>query len=152
MQARPSFVTGASGKPGSRVAVILRSANVIYLALAGLLLLSIGGAILLVPHAFHGNNGIELGTDPTFLSEVRAPGGLLAGSAILALASVFRPDLRALATQLLVLVYGSFGIARLASIVLDGMPADSIIGAMITELVVAAIGVAICWLQRSGAE
>lgn len=125
------------------------SITTIYLAIAGLLLLAIGGAILLAPHAFHGSNGIELGNNPTMLSEIRAPGGLLAGAAILALISVFRLGLRAFTTPLMVLIYGSFGLARLLSIMQDGMPAGSIIGATILELVVAAIGIAILWRQRN---
>ena len=56
--------------------------TVIYLVISALLLLTIGSAILLAPHAFHGGNGIILGDDPNLLSEVRAPGGLLAASGV----------------------------------------------------------------------
>ena len=121
----------------------------IYLTLAGLLLLAIGGAILLAPHAFHASNGIELGNNPTLLSEIRAPGGMLAATAVLALISVFRLSLRAFTTPLLVLVYGSFGLARLVSMVQDGMPADSIVGATVLELIVAAVGVALLWSRHN---
>jgi hypothetical protein len=124
------------------------SVTTIYLAIAGLLLLVIGAAILLAPHAFHGSNGIELGNNPNMLSEVRAPGGLLAGSAILALISVFRRGLRAFSTRLMVLVYGSFGLARLVSMAMDGYPSSSIVGATLLELIVAAIGIAVLWRQR----
>lgn len=124
----------------------------IYLTLAGLLLLAIGGAILLAPHAFHASNGIELGNNPTLLSEIRAPGGMLAAAAMLTLFSVFRLSLRAFTTPLLVLVYGSFGLARLVSIVQDGMPAGSIVGAAVLELIAAIIGIAILWQQRAAAD
>ena len=41
--------------------------TVVYLVIAGFLLLAIGGAILLAPHAFHGGNGIPLGDTPSGL-------------------------------------------------------------------------------------
>ncbi|MEM7611553.1 MAG: DUF4345 domain-containing protein [Pseudomonadota bacterium] len=124
----------------------------IYLMLAGLLLLAIGGAILLAPHAFHASNGIELGNNPTMLSEIRAPGGLLAASAVLALISVFRRRLRAFTTPLLVLIFGSFGLARLVSMAQDGIPGGSIVGATVLELIVAAIGIAILCRQQAAAD
>ena len=123
--------------------------TVIYLVIAGLLLLTIGSAILLVPHAFHGSNGIILGDNPNLLSEIRAPGGLLAASGIMILASAIRVRLRASAVQLTTLVYGSFGLARLVSMALDGMPSNSIVGATVLELVVASIGSALLLQARA---
>lgn len=118
----------------------------VFLFISGLLLLMIGGSILLVPQAFHiVGNGIVLGDDPNLLSEIRAPGGLLAGSAVLILIGTFRPDLRSLAVTLTVLVYGSFGLARLLGLVLDGMPSTGLVGATVIELVFAAIGLRILW-------
>ena len=114
-----------------------------YLAMAGLLLLGIGSSLLFVPHAFHGSNGIDLGSNPNLLSEIRAPGGLLAASGTFALISVAWRDLRVFTMQVTVLVYGSFGLARLVSLAMDGMPSGSIIGAAILELLVAAVGVAL---------
>ena len=121
----------------------------IFLFLSGLLLLGIGSAILLVPHAFHAGNGIVLGDDPSLLSEVRAPGGLLTASSILILFGTFRRSLRSLAMGLTVLVYGSFGLARLLGLALDGMPSSGLVGSTAIELIVAAIGLLI--LYRSGA-
>ncbi|MEO1037662.1 MAG: DUF4345 domain-containing protein [Pseudomonadota bacterium] len=117
--------------------------TVIYLVTAGLLLLAIGGAILLAPHAFHGGNGINLGDNPNLLSEIRAPGGLLAASGIIILAGAFRTKMRAPAVQLTSLVYGSFGLARIVSMALDGMPSSSIVGAAALELIVAFVGLVI---------
>ena len=117
--------------------------TVAYLVIAGLLLLIIGGAILLVPHAFHGSNGIILGDNPNLLSEIRAPGGLLAASGIMILVGAFRVRLRASAVQLTTLVYGSFGLTRLVSMALDGTPSSSIVGATSLELMVALVGLVI---------
>lgn len=123
--------------------------TLIFLFLSGLLLLGIGSAILLVPHAFHASNGIVLGDDPSLLSEVRAPGGLLTASSILILFGTFRRSFRPQAMALAILVYGSFGLARLLGLVLDGMPSIGLVASTAIELIVAAIGLLI--LGRSGA-
>ena len=117
--------------------------TIIYLAVAGLLLVAIGTGILFVPHAFHGSNGIVLGDNPNVLSETRAPGAMLLAGGLVALAALLRPTFRYSATQLSVLVYGSFGLARIVSIALDGIPSMSIVAACGLELAVAVIGV---WL------
>ena len=123
--------------------------TVTYLVVAGLLLHVIGGSILLAPHAFHGNNGIDLGDNPDLLSEIRAPGGLLASSGIAILIGAFRRRMRLPSLQLATLVYGSYGIARLVSMMLDGMPSASIVSATLLEFIVAIVGAAILWQQRA---
>ena len=122
--------------------------TLVFLSLSGLLLLAIGGTILLAPHALHATNGIALGNDPSLLSEIRAPGGLLTASAVLILIGAFRRPLRFLATVLTVLVYGSFGLARLLGVVLDGVPSSGLVGSTTIELIVAAIGIRL--IRRPG--
>lgn len=123
--------------------------TIIYLVIAGLLLLVIGGAILLMPHAFHGSNGVTLGNNPNLLSEIRAPGGLLLCSGVTILLGAVRQQLSNLALRLSVLVYGSFGASRLVSIGIDGMPSSSIVGATLVEATVAIVGVLVIWRARS---
>ena len=119
--------------------------TVIFLSVSGLLLVVIGGTILIVPHAFYASDGIVLGSDPSLLSEIRAPGGFLAGSGLLILTGTFRNHLSSLAVLLTVLVYGSFGLSRLLSLVLDGIPSDSLVIATGIEVAVAAIGLIILY-------
>ncbi len=123
----------------------MKRLTVIFLSLSGLLLLAIGGTILITPHAFYASDGIMLGSDPSLLSEIRAPGGFLTGSGLCILTGTFRNHLRSLAVLLTVLVYGSFGLSRLLSLVLDGMPSDSLVIATIIEVAVAAIGLIILY-------
>ena len=126
--------------------------TVIYLVISGLLLLAIGATILAAPHAFHGSNGIALGDNPNLLSEIRAPGGLLAASGVIILVGGFRPLLRSQAVQLTTLVYGSFGLARIVAMALDGMPSSSIVGAAVVEVVVAIVGLALLVRSRGREE
>ena len=109
----------------------------------GLILLGVGGAILLTPEAFHASNGIALQTNASLMSEIRAPGGLLFASGLLITVGSFRHKLRSQAVILATLVYGTFGVARLPSMALDGMPSKGIVGATAIELIVAAIGLAL---------
>jgi len=127
----------------------VKPATSIFLTVSGLLLLVIGSTILLIPHTFYASDGIVLGNDPSLLSEIRAPGGLLVISGSLILIGVFRPTLRSLALMLTVLVYGSFGLSRLLSFYLDGMPSHGLMIAMVVELVVAGIGLVMLSRQPS---
>lgn len=81
-----------------------------------------------------------LGNDPSLLSKIRAPGGLLASSGLLILLEAFRAHLRSLTITLTILVYGAFGLVRLVSFTLDGMPSNNLVMATGVELTVAAIG------------
>ena len=125
------------------------SLTVIFLLLAGLLLLTIGSTLVMAPHAFHGSNGVTLGGNPNLLSEIRAPGGILISSAVIILTAAFRAPLRLRAVQLVTLVYGSFGVPRLVSIALDGMPASSIVSAMVLELTFALVGLVMLWRWKA---
>ncbi|MDZ8117446.1 DUF4345 domain-containing protein [Pontiella agarivorans] len=106
-----------------------------YLILSGVMLLFIGCSILAVPDSFFAGNGIALGEDPSLRSEIRAPGAMLAGAALVILTGVFRPSHRPVGLLLCVLVFGAFGIARLISMMLDGIPSQGIIIAAAIELV-----------------
>lgn len=106
------------------------------LIVSGLILTSVGAGILFWPQAFYESNGTLLGNEPSLLSEVRASGGLLLGGGIIVLLSVFRPLLRRQALGLSTLVFIAYGLARLAGIVLDGMPSTNLILSTGIELLV----------------
>ena len=55
-----------------------------------------------------------------------------------------------LAVLLTVLVYGSFGLARLLGMPLDGTPSTGIVAATVIELIVAAVGLRIMGRQPGG--
>lgn len=123
------------------------SPNVIFLSIAALMLLNVGGSILLTPQTFYAGDGVLLSNDPSLLSEVRASGGMLAGGALVIFAGIIRPSMRSLSMTLSVLIYGSFGLSRLLSITIDGMPSDNLLVATVIELTVAAIGITMLSLQ-----
>ena len=78
----------------------------ILLLVAGLMLFVIGAATLLVPHAFFAESGVTLGHNPSLLSEIRAPGGLLVGCAVVVLLGALWRSIRRQALMLAAMVYG----------------------------------------------
>jgi len=116
------------------------------LGVAGLMALGIGLAITFTPQGFYAGYGIEIGNDPTMLSELRAPGANLAVLGALIFAGVFRSDLMRLSAALGTVVFLAFAFGRLIGIVLDGMPAEGIVTALAIELVAGAL----CLLSLRG--
>ncbi len=106
------------------------------LVVSGALLFVIGAAVLFKPRPFFAVNGATLGHDPSLLSEIRAPGGLLIGCAIVMLLGAFRSGITRHALFLAAMVYGSYGVSRLVGMAIDGIPSASLLGATATELIV----------------
>ena len=101
--------------------------------------MGIGGSILFDPHTFFANNGIALGNNPNLLSEIRAPGGLLLAAGLVMLSGAIKRSIMRAAQITTIVVFGMYGGSRLLSIVLDGAPSGSLIGAMVLELFIAAL-------------
>ncbi|MGG7644189.1 DUF4345 domain-containing protein [Rhodovulum sp. YNF3179] len=111
----------------------------IALGLSGLTALAIGAFILFAPHAFYASYGITLGEDASLLSELRAPGAGLAGFGLLMLLGIRRHATLAVAMVAALTVFVAFPIGRLVGLAMDGMPSGSVIGALVVELVIAAL-------------
>ncbi|GHA03810.1 hypothetical protein GCM10008090_11310 [Arenicella chitinivorans] len=113
------------------------------LAISGALLGGIGGSLLIAPRAFLEMSHIHLAPDPSLLSEVSAPGGILIVTAVLMILGSIKARFTNLALVAGALVYGSYGISRLVSMTINGLPTDSLIVATVIELSVAVILVAL---------
>lgn len=109
------------------------------LAGSGALLAYIGGNLVFAPKAFVQNSGISVEQDPSLISELTAPSGLL----IIAGAFMIRGAIKqsSIRPALLIgaIVYGSYGIGRLISIALHGVPSEPLVAAAIIELAAAAM-------------
>ncbi|HBQ49676.1 MAG TPA: DUF4345 domain-containing protein [Hyphomonas atlantica] len=111
----------------------------ILLAVSGTTGLTIGLAILFRPHAFLASSGISLGSDASLLSEIRAPGGLLLLGSLVTLSGAIRHNLMQTGLVFSALIYSTYGLSRLVSIVLDGIPSPSLQLAALIELVIGAL-------------
>ena len=106
------------------------------LAISGLVLTTIGGFMLLHPAALFDLNGIQIGSSPGLLSEIRAPGGALLASGVLVLSGIFVRMLKNTALFLSALLFLSYGTSRIVSMLIDGAPPEALVGATILELAI----------------
>lgn len=109
------------------------------LGIAGITSLGIGAFILTAPHAFYASYGINLGRDPSLLSELRAPGAGLAAYGAVMLAGIAWPALRQAAVVAALTVFLAFPAGRILGLLIDGMPSGSILVALVLELAIAAL-------------
>ena len=109
------------------------------LFVTGFIGVGIGGAILFVPVAFHATSGIVVAEHAGLLSEMRAAGGVLFACGFLVLLGAFVRSLTFTALLLATVLYLSYGTSRLFSMLVDGMPSDSLVLVTGFELVVGTI-------------
>lgn len=109
------------------------------LGLSGLTALAIGAFILIAPHVFYASYGITLGQNPALISELRAPGAGLAAFGGLMLLGLVRPQTAPAAVTIALIIFIAFPFGRVVSLIADGAPGESILGALAIELVIAAL-------------
>ena len=112
-----------------------------YLSITGLLLLGIGGSTLLFPEMIKAASGIDLGNNINLLNETRASAALLLVAALLTLSGVVNRYLTQTATIIAPLSFLAIGLGRLLSILLDGMPVDSLVKATALEFILGILGI-----------
>lgn len=110
------------------------------LAVSGLVLLAVGVPILLGPLAYQAGMGVALPNDPTLLSDLRAMAGSLIGFGLLLVAGArwSRRFGHGAAIGGAVL-YLSYGLGRLLSMAVDGLPSGALIGSAAIELLVGGV-------------
>lgn len=106
---------------------------------AGTILGLIGGALMFSPKTFLAMSHVIVERDPSLMSELTAPSGLLLISGALMIFGAIKFQYASLALFIGALVYGSYGAGRLVSISLHGLPSESLITAMVIELAVAVL-------------
>ncbi|MEM7503521.1 MAG: DUF4345 domain-containing protein [Pseudomonadota bacterium] len=125
-----------------------RAASYRLLLIAGLLLVAVGLGVLIDPLAVAGSSP-TLGSETNLMSELRGPGGLLLACGILIVIGAVRSTHTQLALTLSALAFGGFGLSRLVSLLLDGIPSGAVLAAMALELLIGGLSV-IALLSRDG--
>jgi hypothetical protein len=113
------------------------------LIVAGLSGIAIGGALLFQPIAFEASAGIHLENDVNMLSEVRAPGGALLAGGVLIFIGAFIPTLTYTSVLLATLFFLSYGLSRILSMIIDGVPTTSLVMATLAEVIIGILSIAI---------
>ena len=119
------------------------------LFISGVIAVLIGAAIVLNPAGFHATSGIHLGAGNTaLLNEMRAAGGPILAIGLLALAGLFVRRLQIMALAASAVFYAGYGLARLASLILDGVPDMLLVWITLLELVIGAA----CFMAAASSE
>jgi len=121
------------------------------LLVSGLVGITVGGMLLFTPVMFHASAEISLGDNPSLLSEVRSPGAFLLPVSAFMLLAVFREHWQTTAVTVSAITYSSYAAGRLVSILLDGMPSSSILGAFAIEVTIGLLASYVAIRSRSKA-
>ncbi len=110
------------------------------LFILGLIVAGIGSAILFVPVAFFATNGIEIAGHVNLLNEIRAPGGALLACGLLIMLGAFVAKLTFTSALISILLYLSYGLSRILSMTVDGMPTEGLVVVTVIEIALGLIG------------
>ena len=120
---------------------ILKSTIVRRLVLlaSGLLAIGIASTILASPNTFYAAYGIELVGNTSLINELKAPAGVLFLAGLIMLVGVFRAGLTLAALITAAAIYLAYGLSRLLSIAVDGVPDSALVAAAGLEITIGAI-------------
>ena len=106
---------------------------------SGTVAVAIAVAILFAPAAFYAGYGIDVTGDATLANELKAPAGALLVAGLVMFAGAFRWELAVVSLATAAVVYLSYGLSRVTSIAIDGVPHSGMVTAAGVELVIGSI-------------
>lgn len=105
------------------------------LLVSGTVLILIGSAITVMPETFYASSQISIGESINLLNELKAPAILLLVSGAFLITALFTGRRMNTALGLGALIYLSYAVSRLLSMVVDGAPESSLLTAAAIEAV-----------------
>lgn len=106
------------------------------LVISGLCATGIAATILLSPDVFYASYEIDTAANRNLVNELKAPAGMLLVAGLFMLVGVGRTTLTAMSLATATLVYLSYGLSRLLSIAVDGVPHSGLVSATAIELII----------------
>lgn len=103
---------------------------------SGIIAAGIAAAILFVPNAFYGAYEIDIGSNVSLTNELKAPAGALLLAGLAMLAGVFKSDFAIPSLVAATAVYLSYGLSRVLSMAIDGVPHSGLVSAAVLEVVI----------------
>ena len=94
---------------------------------------------MFAPKAFLETSHVFIDRDPGLMSELTAPSGILIITGALMILGAFKLRFANIALLIGAIVYGSYGLGRLVSMGLHGLPSASLITATVIEFAVAVV-------------
>ena len=114
-------------------------ARKLVLLISGMVAIVIAATILFAPEAFYAAYGIELAGDTNLTNELKAPAGVLLVAGLVMLAGVFHAQWTTVSLTAAAAIYLPYGLSRLLSFALDGIPNSALVTAAIFEIAVGAV-------------
>jgi hypothetical protein len=124
---------------GSKASVFSAYGTPVLLLASGLIAAGIAVMILFAPTVFFSSYGIDIGKNASLVNELKAPAGALLVAGLLIMAGIFRPGLKMQSLGIATAVYLSYGLSRVLSMVMDGLPHDGLVSAAAIEVAIGAI-------------
>jgi hypothetical protein len=112
-----------------------------FLMFAGITGIYIGASLLFTPVSFEASAGIPVTDNVNLLSEIRSSGGTLLAAGMLILIGGFRIAMTRTALIVSSLFYSAYGISRVISILIDGLPNISLVLITASELVIGMLSI-----------
>lgn len=106
------------------------------LLISGFIASAIGATILFSPGSFYASYGITFDGNINMLNEIRTSGGALLASGLLIMSGAFVDKMAFTAAVVSTLLYLSYGLSRVLSIVIDGVPVEGLLQAAVLEIVI----------------
>lgn len=121
-----------------------------FLVVAGLIGAYVGIGLLCSPVDFQAANNINIGDNISHLNDTRATGMMILSTSFIIFLAAFKHSWRYIGIGLAALLFTTYGIGRVCSIIIDGMPAEGLFYAMISELVIGLIAVVVLLKIKKG--
>ena len=120
----------------------------VLLVVASMVALWIGGTLTFTPLDFHAASQIVFESpSASLLSELRSPGGVLVIAGFLMFLGVFQKKMIRLSLTVSTMIYLGYALGRLVSWALDGTPNQSLLIALVIELLLGTLS-ALVLLKR----
>jgi hypothetical protein len=121
------------------------------LLISGLLAAGIAATILFAPDAFYAGYGIDASSNVSLANELKASAGMLLIAGLLMLAGVIRTELAVASLGTATVTFLSYGLSRLLSMAIDGVPHSGLVSAAALEIAIGGIClIAFMRLRKSG--
>ena len=114
----------------------------VLLVVSGFIGVGVGLTLLFSPVALYAGVNVDVSGQVSLLSDLRGNGGALLACGILIVAGAFSQSLAFTATLVSALVYLAYGAARILAMLIDGLPAQTIMVAHFVELFVGVLSLA----------
>lgn len=111
------------------------------LFICGLIFIIAGSVALFAPVGFTARNGINITGNLSLFNDYRGMGGLLFGAGIIIMLGVIHARMAFTSTVVAAVVYMTFSLSRILSVLLDGVPADGLVKATVAETILGLLGV-----------